>query len=91
MSDYCRSNAKSVFADLIKKLNCKYIAVTYNNTFQSKSSSSQNKITLEEIAGILKNKGTTKILSKNYRFFNSGKTDFKDHREYLFITEVNND
>lgn len=88
MSDYCRSNAKDVFADLIEKLDCKYIVVTYNNTFKSKSSSSQNKITLEQITDILKKKGTTKVLSKNYRFFNSGKTDFNDHKEYLFITKV---
>jgi adenine-specific DNA-methyltransferase len=88
MSDYCRSNAVDVFADLIKKLDCKYIVVTYNNTFKSKSSSSQNKITLEQITETLKKKGATKVLSKSYRFFNSGKTDFNGHKEYLFITKV---
>ncbi|MBN19112.1 MAG: adenine methyltransferase [Chloroflexi bacterium] len=91
MSDYSRSNAKVVFSDLIEKLDCKYLVVTYNNTFNSKSSSSQNKITLEEITDILKRKATTKVLSKSYRFFNSGKTEFKDHKEYLFITEVRHD
>ena len=88
MSDYSRSNAKDVFADLIEKLDCKYVVVTYNNTFKSKSSSSQNKITLEQITEILEKKGATKILSKSYRFFNSGKTEFDDHKEYLFITKV---
>jgi adenine-specific DNA-methyltransferase len=88
MSDYCRANAKDVFADLVENLSCKYIVVTYNNTFKSKSSSSQNKITLEQIADILKNRGETKISSKDHRFFNSGKTRFDDHREYLFITKV---
>lgn len=88
MSDYSRSTAKDVFADLIEKLDCKYVVVTYNNTFKSKSSSSQNKITLEQITDILKSKGHTKVLSKSYRFFNSGKTSFDDHKEYLFITKV---
>ncbi len=88
MSDYSRSSAKDVFTDLIEKLDCKYIVVTYNNTFKSKSTSSQNKITLEQITEILKSKGDTKVLSKSYRFFNSGKTNFDDHKEYLFITKV---
>lgn len=88
MSDYSRSSAKVVFADLIDKLDCKYIVVTYNNTFKSKSSSSQNKITLEQITEILEKKGSTKTLSKSYRYFNSGKTTFDDHKEYLFITKV---
>ena len=45
MSDYCRSSAPIVFRDLVNKLNAKYIIVTYNNTYNSKSSSSKNKIT----------------------------------------------
>ena len=88
MSDYCRSNAPKVFDDLVKKLNCKYIAVTYNNTYNSKSSSSKNKISFEEISKSLNEVGKTKIFEKEYKFFNAGKTDFKAHKEFLFITEV---
>ena len=91
MSDYCRSNAPSVFSDLVNSLNCKYIVVTYNNTFNSKSSSSKNKITLEQIQQMLASRGKTKVLSKDYRYFNSGKTKLDNHKEYLFITEVKND
>ncbi len=32
MSEYCRSNAKKELSDLIEKLDCKRIALTYNNT-----------------------------------------------------------
>lgn len=53
MSGYCRNTAPELFEDLISKLNAKYIVVTYNNTYDSKSSSSRNKITLEEIKSIL--------------------------------------
>ncbi len=73
MSEYCRSNAKKELSDLIEKLDCKRIALTYNNTYNSKSSSSQNKIGFKE---------------KAHGFFNSGKTDFKEHKEFLFIVEV---
>ena len=88
MSDYCRANAPVVFEELIKGLKCKYIIVTYNNTYNSKSSSSKNKITLYEIKSILQNKGKTIILNKTHRFFNAGKSNLENHKEYLFITKV---
>lgn len=88
MSDYCKNKAPDAFRDLIDKLNVKYIAVTYNNTYTSKSSSSKNKITLEQIEEILKEKGETKVFQKDYKAFTTGKTELNDHKEYLFITKV---
>lgn len=90
MSEYCRSSAPRVFDDLIKKLRVKYIAVTYNNTYNSKSSSSANKITLEQIKETLDHVGKTNVYEHEYQRFNAGKTDKVDHKEYLFITSVNN-
>ncbi len=88
MSEYCKSSAPKAFEDLIKSISAKYIVVTYNNTYSSKSSSSQNKITFEQIKQILDERGQTKLFEKPYRFFNAGKTDFSDHKEFLFITKV---
>lgn len=88
MSEYCRNSAPKVFADLIKNIDAKYIVVTYNNTYNSKSSSSKNKITLEEIKNILSSKGETTIYEKKHQCFNAGKTEFDDHKEILFITKV---
>lgn len=88
MSEYCRSSAVKAFADLVGKLNAKYILVTYNNTYNSKSSSSENKISLEEIREILETRGSTKVFDTSYHRFNAGKTDAVDHREYLFLTTV---
>ena len=88
MSDYCRSSAKNVFADLICSLNCKYIVVSYNNTYNSKSSSSRNKIELDDIVNILSDKGELLQFEKKHQFFNTGKTEFSDHKELLFIVKV---
>lgn len=88
MSDYCRNNAPIVFDDLIQSLNVKYIVVTYNNTYDSKSSSSRNKIGLDQIRCILDKRGDTQIFEKNYHRFNAGKTDASDHKEMVFITKV---
>lgn len=88
MSDYSRSSAPKVFDDLIQNLDVKYIVVTYNNTYKSKSSSSKNKITHDEILESLNKVGKTKSFEMPFQFFNAGKTDLKDHREFVFITEV---
>ena len=88
MSDYCRNSAPNAFADLIENLRVKYIVVTYNNTYDSKSSSSRNKITLDQIQEILEKRGDTKVFEKPYHRFNAGKTDAVDHKEIVFITRV---
>lgn len=88
VSEYCKINAVNKFKELIQNAKCKLLAVSYNNTYDSKSGSSKNKITMEQILEILKSKGKTKINKKDYNFFNAGKTNFKNHKEYLFITQV---
>jgi len=87
MSKYCTVKAKNEFKDLVENLNVKYLAVSYNNTYKSKSKSSENKIKYEEILEILNSVGKTKVFEQSHSFFNTGKTDFNDHKEYLFITK----
>ena len=88
MSDYCRVVAKDRFAELVNDISAKYLVVSYNNTYDSKSNSSKNKITLEEINNILRQRGQTKVFEKEYRHFNAGNTDFNNHKEYLFVTNT---
>lgn len=88
MSEYCSSSAKDAFSDLISKLNCKYIVVSYNNTYNSKSKSSENKMKLEDIVEILSKKGITKKFEMPFKAFNAGKTNIENHKELIFITKV---
>lgn len=90
MSEYCRNNAPYAFNDLITNLDAKYIIVTYNNTYNSKSSSSENKISHEQILKTLNSVGTTKVFEKKHKFFNAGKTYLNNHKEFAFVTEVLN-
>lgn len=88
-SGYCRRNtAKDLFEDLINSLKAKVIVVSYNNTYDAKSSSSNNTLFPEEILEILRKKGKTIIKEKDYKTFNAGKTDLKGHKEMLYICEV---
>ena len=90
-SVYCRVGALLAFQDLVAHVKAKYIIVSYNNTYNPKSSTSANKIKLEEIKDTLDKCGETKVFTHSYNPFNAGKTDFDDHKEYLFITKVNNE
>lgn len=88
MSAYCTSNAYNTLKDLVENINARYIAISYNNTYSSKSGSSKNKITIDEIQTILENRGNTNIYSCSHKFFNTGKTNFNNHKELLFITKI---
>lgn len=90
LSEYCKTNALNAFADLIQNLAkiSKNIVVTYNNTYTSKSNSSQNKIQLEQIKEILNTYAKTKIYEFDFKAFSSGKTDFKEHKEFIFVGQI---
>lgn len=88
MSVYCSSKAIDSFTDLIGSLRCKYILVSYNNTYHSKSKSSENKMKLEDILRVLSLKGKTVIFEIKHQAFNAGKTEFDDHKEIVFLTKV---
>jgi adenine-specific DNA-methyltransferase len=88
MSEYCTTAAINSFRELVSDLKCKYIVVSYNNTYSSKSKSSENKMKLEDIKKILDKKGLTEQFSIKHQAFNAGKTNFDNHQEILFITKV---
>jgi adenine-specific DNA-methyltransferase len=88
-SDYSKSKAPIVFKDLIDNLSAKTIIVSYNNTYSAKSSASNNKISQEELLNILSSRGRVIIKEIKHKFFNSGKTNFKDHKEILYICKTN--
>lgn len=91
MSDYCRNSAFTAFTDLVSHIKSRYLVVSYNNTYHSKSTSSENKIKLEQLEEVLNKCGKTQVFNHEFKAFNSGKTEFDDHREYLFITEVDDE
>ena len=87
-SDYSKAKAPQTFSDLIKNIKAKLIVVSYNNTYSAKSSASNNKISEEELVKILNKKGKVAKREIDYKFFNAGKTDLKNHKELIFTCEV---
>lgn len=87
-SDYSKSKAPVVFKDLIDSIDAKLIVVSYNNTYNAKSGASNNKISEEQLMDILNSKGKVTKHEIKYKFFNAGKTNFDNHKEYLYVCEV---
>lgn len=87
-SDYSKAKAPIVFEDLINNIDGKLIVVSYNNTYNAKSGASNNKISEQQIIDILNKKGKVTKYEIDYKFFNTGKTDLKNHKELLFVCEV---
>lgn len=87
-SEYCKKTAVEAFEDLVQKLNCKYIVLSYNNTGDSADSRSNAKITDADIIRILEEKGTVKVFSQSYKAFSTGKSDLSGNEERLFVCKV---
>ena len=74
--------------DLVKHAKCKLLIVSYNNTYNAKSGASNNKITEKELYDILSKKGKTTVIEIDYKSFNAGKTNLDNHKEKLYVCEV---
>ncbi|EPZ7479118.1 DNA adenine methylase, partial [Campylobacter coli] len=87
----CKVGAESVFRELCEDLSkiARFFVVTYNNT-NSANVRSNTKISLETIQAILESFGKTIYYKIPYKAFNSGKTNFKNHMEYIFVCKIFN-
>lgn len=90
-SDYCTTKAVTAFEDLINKLNCKYILLSYNNTGKKANGRSNAKISDDDIMRILSKKGKVKIFSQTYKAFTTGKSVNNENEERIFLCSVYTD
>lgn len=89
VSVYCQSKAKEAFADLVQSLaKCtKILLVTYNNTI-SANPRSNTRMSETQIMEILQTHGTTHKYEFDFKAFSSGKTEFSNHKEMIFVCEI---
>lgn len=86
-SKYCTKEATSVFEDLIKNINSRYILFSYNNMSNKGNERSNAKINDIDIMDILQAKGKVKIFSTDFRAFTAGKSSIVDNVERIFFCE----
>lgn len=89
-SKYSTQKAPEAFDDLIQNINAKYILVSYNNMAQKGNGRSNAKISNEEILNSLKKRGKVKVFDTPFKVFTTGKTEIEDHKELLYLCEINN-
>lgn len=89
MSEYSKAKAKDFLKDLVISAKTKFILLSYNNTYKANSGASINKISEQDICTILNSVGKIKRFDTSYRYFNSGKTNFDNHREILYLCKKN--
>ena len=84
-SDYCTRKAEDAFADLVNKINARYIILTYNNMAEKGNDRSNAKLSDEAIMRALKAKGEVKVFHCNHRAFTTGKSERDDNEERIFL------
>lgn len=90
-SKYCGKDAAAAFEDLVNKLKCKYIILSYNNTGDSADGRSNARMSDDEIIRILSQKGEVTVYSKKYKAFTTGKSENDTNEERLFVCKVRKD
>lgn len=87
-SDYCTQNAAKAMTDLIDKLKCRYIVLSYNNNGTRLNGRSNARISDDELFDILCRRGTVSVFEASHRPFSAGKGKNDDNKERLFVCHV---
>ncbi len=87
-SDYCKVTANKSLEDLVTKLHCRYILLSYNNNGQKLQVRSNAKISDEEIMRILGQKGEVKVFTTDFKPFSAGRGENIGNQERLFLCVV---
>ena len=88
-SDYCTRKAEDAFADLVNKINARYIILTYNNMAEKGNDRSNAKLSDEAIMRALKAKGEVKVFHCDHKAFTTGKSERDDNEERIFLCACN--
>ena len=88
-SDYCTSKAEAAFADLIDKIDARYIVLTYNNMESKGNDRSNAKLSDEAIMETLSQKGEVKVFNVSHKAFSTGKSKRDDNVERIFLCICN--
>lgn len=84
-SAYCTKAATIAFADLVEKINARYILLSYNNMENKGNDRSNAKLADNDIMRILAAKGVVRVFEESYKAFTTGKSDIQDNAERLFL------
>ena len=84
--NYC--DAYHLLEDLVDKLRCRYIMLSYNNNGQKLQIRSNAKISDEEILRILGKRGEVRVFTQDFKPFSAGRGENVGNQERLFLCAV---
>lgn len=87
-SEYCKVTANESLEDLVTKLRCRYILLSYNYNGQKLQIRSNAKISDEEIMRVLSQKGEVKVFTTDFKPFSAGRGENVGNQERLFLCVV---
>ncbi|MBQ6236983.1 MAG: DNA adenine methylase [Bacteroidales bacterium] len=87
-SEYCKVTANESLEDLVNKLHCRYIMLSYNNNGQKLQIRSNAKISDEEIMRILGKHGEVRVFTQDFKPFSAGRGENIGNQERLFLCAV---
>jgi len=89
-SNYCSKNAIESLDELISNIKAKYFILSYSNMGQKGNDRSNARMHEEDILKLMKSKGNLITKEMNHQPFSTGKSKIDNHKEILFICELNN-
>ena len=87
-SEYCKVTANESLEDLVDKLHCRYIMLSYNNNGQKLQIRSNAKISDDEIMRILGKRGEVRVFTQDFKPFSAGRGENVGNQERLFLCAV---
>lgn len=87
-SEYCKVTANESLEDLVDKLRCRYIMLSYNNNGQKLQIRSNAKISDDEILRILGKRGEVRVFTQDFKPFSAGRGENVGNQERLFLCAV---
>lgn len=88
-SRYSGRKANEAFRELVESAKAQLIVLSYSNTGDSRVSRSNNVLLDEMILGVLASRGNVRVVEIQHNEFSVGRTSKREHRERLFVCEVN--
>lgn len=89
-SKYCSKTAIETLNDLISNIKAKYFILSYSDMGAKGNDRSNARMSDVDIIKLMRQKGKLVIKEMPHQAFSAGKSQIDNHRERLFICELNN-
>lgn len=84
-SEFCTRKAEDAFAELVSRVRCRWIMLTYNNMAEKGNDRSNARLSDAAIMRTLARKGDVEVFNIAHKAFTTGKSNRSDNEERVFL------